>query len=588
MAYQVLALKWRPSLFEQVVAQEHVTRTLQNAISSGRIANAYLFSGPRGVGKTTTARIFAKALNCKEGPTPTPCNKCTNCLEIASGRSMDVIEIDGASNRGIDEIRNLRENIRYAPTNSRYKIYIVDEVHMLTTEAFNALLKTLEEPPEHVVFIFATTEPHKVPATILSRCQRFDFKRIPLQVIIDHLKFICKDEKIEIDEESLLTISKKADGSMRDAQSILDQIISFAGSNVVIDDVLQALGIIQQELYFDFTDILKSQNIQKALAFVNDFIAQGYDISGFLIGLVEHLRNKLFVLTTDSTKLLEVSESAKKRYLEEKDQFSEQDILRFIQIISETEATIKQSPNPRLKLEMMVVKLIKMNRSVTISDLMARLSKINSGNKTLIFEKESVKAAPKETDLFGQMSKKPAGRVSVPPPPKKPKATAAQIATESESPTPAQSEEAEESDEPSSSYIVSDVVEDYSPGIDLKEIQGRWAEILEAVKRKKITLGFFLQEGFPAKLYGNTLEIMFDTSNGFHLKAVQKERDILRQVLAALLGQTFSLKFTRGTLENKEKGETAKEEPTKAVSAKKNGLDPRVEKILKMFDGELL
>lgn len=588
MAYQVLALKWRPMIFEQVVAQDHVTRTLQNAISAGRIANAYLFSGPRGVGKTTTARILAKALNCKEGPTPTPCNKCTNCLEITAGNSMDVIEIDGASNRGIDEIRNLRENIRYAPTNSRYKIYIVDEVHMLTTEAFNALLKTLEEPPQHVVFIFATTEPHKVPATILSRCQRFDFKRIPLQVIIDHLKLICADEKVEIDEESLLVIGKKADGSMRDAQSLLDQIISFSGNKVVIDDVLQALGIIQQELYFEFTDILKSQSIKKALAFVDDFIAQGYDISGFLIGLVEHLRNKLFVLTTNSTKLLEVSEASKDRYLKEKEQFSEEDLLRFIRLISETEAGIKRSANPRLKIEMMVIKLIKMDRSVTISDLLEKLSKVGSGKKNLVLDREPIKSPQKEADFFNKNTQPSLRKMPLTSPPAKSQKATQPVAAENPG-KPQESEGGEETDEPSASFV-RDSTEEYSaaPIIGLREIQARWTEILEAVKRKKMTLGFFLQEGYPTKMTGNALEITFDKSNGFHLNAVKKERDVLTQVLADLLGGTFSLKFTSGNLEGRIPKEDLPSEAAGVPPVKKNGLDPKIQEILEMFDGELL
>ena len=588
MAYQVLALKWRPMTFEQVVAQDHVTRTLQNAISAGRIANAYLFSGPRGVGKTTTARILAKALNCKEGPTPTPCNKCTNCLEITAGRSMDVIEIDGASNRGIDEIRNLRENIRYAPTNSRYKIYIVDEVHMLTSEAFNALLKTLEEPPQHVVFIFATTEPHKVPATILSRCQRFDFKRIPLQVIIDHLKFICADEKVEIDEESLLVIGKKADGSMRDAQSLLDQIISFSGNKVVIDDVLQALGIIQQELYFEFTDILKSQSIKKALAFIDDFIARGYDISGFLIGLVEHLRNKLFVLTTNSTKLLEVSEASKDRYLKEKEQFSEEDLLRFIRLISETEAEIKRSANPRLKIEMMVIKLIKMDRSVTISDLLEKLSKVGSGKKNLVLDREPKKSPQNEADFFNKNTQPSLRKAPLTSRPEKSQKATQPVAAENPG-KPKESEGGEETDEPSASFV-RDSTEEYSapPIIGLREIQARWTEILEAVKRKKMTLGFFLQEGYPTKMTGNALEITFDKSNGFHLNAVKKERDVLTQVLADLLGGTFSLKFTSGNLEGGIPKEDLPGEAAGVPPVKKNGLDPKIQKILEMFDGELL
>jgi len=229
MSYVVLARKWRPMKFEKVVAQSHVTTTLSNAIKNDRLASAYLFSGPRGIGKTTTARIFAKAINCDKGPTPTPCNECSSCTEITGSRSLDVFEIDGASNRGIDEVRNLRENLRYAATQGKYKIYIIDEVHMLTTEAFNALLKTLEEPPAKVLFIFATTEPHKVPATILSRCQRYDFRRIPLNEIVQQLQNICTSEKINIDEKSLFLIARKSDGSLRDSQSLLFRLINYFG-----------------------------------------------------------------------------------------------------------------------------------------------------------------------------------------------------------------------------------------------------------------------------------------------------------------------------------------------------------------------
>jgi len=231
-SYLVLARKWRPQLFEEVVGQQHITQTLQNAISQKRVAHAFLFTGARGVGKTSTARILAKALNCEKGPQINPCGQCTNCQEVTHGTSMDVIEIDGASNRGIDEIRELKENVRYTPAKSRYKIYIIDEVHMLTKEAFNALLKTLEEPPPHIIFIFATTEPHKIPATILSRCQRYDFKRIPFREVIGSLKRIVEEEKIQISQRGLLSIAQESEGSLRDAQSLLDQVIAYAGKNI--------------------------------------------------------------------------------------------------------------------------------------------------------------------------------------------------------------------------------------------------------------------------------------------------------------------------------------------------------------------
>ncbi len=261
MGYLVIARKWRPKQFEEVVGQEHITLTLQNAIKKDRVASAYLFSGPRGVGKTTTARILAKALNCEKGPTPQPCDSCTPCQEIAEGHSIDVLEIDGASNRGIDEVRSLRESTRYTPSNLRYKIYIIDEVHMLTTEAFNALLKTLEEPPPHVVFIFATTEANKVPATILSRCQRFDFRRIPQEKIVEQLKKICDQETIQIDDQALYLIARKSEGCMRDSQSLLDQVLSFSDHTVSKDDVISLLGIIQHDEFFTISEAIARKAI---------------------------------------------------------------------------------------------------------------------------------------------------------------------------------------------------------------------------------------------------------------------------------------------------------------------------------------
>ena len=242
MSYQVLARKWRPQVFEDVVGQGHITRTLQNAITSGRLAHAFLFSGPRGVGKTTTARILAKALNCDQGPTPTPCGKCDSCIETAAGTAVDVVEIDGASNRGIEHIRELREAVKYAPVGGKYKVYVIDEVHMLTNEAFNALLKTLEEPPPHVIFIFATTEPQKIPATIHSRCQRYGFKRVAVHEIIERLRTIAAAERITISDLGLARIARAAEGSMRDSLSLLDQAVSYSGLEIKDEELQATLG----------------------------------------------------------------------------------------------------------------------------------------------------------------------------------------------------------------------------------------------------------------------------------------------------------------------------------------------------------
>jgi len=565
MAYQVLALKWRPSLFEQVVAQEHVTRTLQNAITSKRIANAYLFAGPRGIGKTTTARILAKALNCDKGPTPTPCNKCTNCEEIAAGRSLDVQEIDGASNRGIDEIRNLRENIRYTPSKSKYKIYIVDEVHMLTTEAFNALLKTLEEPPPHVLFIFATTEPHRVPATILSRCQRFDFKRIPIEVIINQLKLICSEEKVEIDDDSLMVIAKKADGSLRDAQSLLDQIISFAGNKIVVDEVLKALGAVNQELYFELTEIVQNKNLQAGLDFVEKIIGQGYDIDEFLLGAVEHFRNLLFVVTTGHTRLIETSETFKARYQQEAQKFTPEDLLRYIKILSETEYAIKRSPNPRLKLEMAIVKILKLDRSVTFEDVISQLRQLQGQQDVITTSPAAEISGNKKTDLFISPAKAKGNG-----------GTVSYNSTHSETSTPVVSQPSTNEETRNEEVVLS-----------LEDIKSNWASIIAEVKKKRIALGFFLQEGVPVGLEGEILEIYFPKKNGFHLNSVDRGKEVIQRVIQTLLGARVKLKLVHST--QKAVDVSLKNQLIDAHDTKsEQPMDPRIKKVLDVFGGELL
>src|ERR1700722_17688957 len=277
--YQVLARKWRPQQFDDVVGQEHVTTTLKNAIEQNRLAHAYLFVGPRGIGKTSTARIFAKALNCVKGPTATPCDKCDNCLEITEGRSLDVLEIDGASNNGVEQVRELRDTVRYAPARGKFKIYIIDEVHMLPTQAFNALLKTLEEPPAHVKFIFATTEPQKVLPTILSRCQRFDLRRIPAALITAHLQFIAREEKISLDDRAALAVARGAEGGLRDAESMLDQLVAFCGEKIVEEDVLSIFGFTAGQTVSLLCEHILNGASSKALALVHEQSEAGKDLS---------------------------------------------------------------------------------------------------------------------------------------------------------------------------------------------------------------------------------------------------------------------------------------------------------------------
>ena len=372
MNFVVTARKWRPGIFEDVVGQEHITKTLKNAIVNNRIAHAYIFAGPRGVGKTTTARILAKSLNCLNPKDGEPCNECEMCKSFMASQSLDIIEIDGASNRRIEEIRTLRESVKYAPSKGKYKIYIIDEVHMLTNESFNALLKTLEEPPEHTIFVFATTDVHKVPLTIISRCQRFDFRRIDLTTIKNQLKSIAKSEGIKIDDQSLTLISKKADGALRDAESLFDQVISFCGNDIKSEDVFQMLNLINEEIYFDISNAIISKNFKAAFDTAQQIYENGWNFIDFMNGLVEHFRNILTVVITKEHKLIESAEIFKKNYLEYKDQFTEGDLLRILTFLNRSLYELKATQNQKLKVEISLSHLIGLERSSTISELLSK------------------------------------------------------------------------------------------------------------------------------------------------------------------------------------------------------------------------
>jgi DNA polymerase-3 subunit gamma/tau len=377
LEYLVLARKFRPQTFEDVAGQEHVVKTLRNSIGQGRVAHAFLFSGPRGVGKTSVARILAKSLNCEKGPTATPCNVCSNCREITNGSSLDVREIDGASNRGIDEIRELRENVKFAPVASKYKIYIIDEVHMLTREAFNALLKTLEEPPTHVIFIFATTENHKVPATILSRCQCYDFRRISLSEIAANLGGVAAKEGIKISPSALLWIAEAGDGSMRDAQSIFDQVISYAGMDIKDDDVEESLGLADRKYLFRISEAVLQRNAGACLIIIEEAYLAGIDMKHFYQILLRHFRNLLLIkIAADGSSSFDIAPEQIEKLKNQVQEISRETLQRFVEIMIAEESSFLRSQEPRMKLEAIIVKMAYLEPIIPLGEIISTIENI--------------------------------------------------------------------------------------------------------------------------------------------------------------------------------------------------------------------
>lgn len=380
MTHQPLALKYRPATFGDVISQEHVTRTLRNALEQGRVAHAYLFAGPRGSGKTTTARLLAKALNCERGITGEPCDACENCRAIATGRSLDVIEIDAASNRGIDDIKELRETVKYAAAQGRYKVYIVDEVHQLSRDAFNAFLKTLEEPPRNVVFVLATTEAHKIPATILSRTQRFDFRPIPVRAIRGRLKDIAGREGIALDDAAEFAIAKKADGSLRDALSLLDQVVAFGGETIDVDALRRLIGVPDEERYLELAKTLSAGDAKGALVFAQELRASGYDLEAFYEGLLEHLRNLLLFALGEGEALAEVPERYREAYAGTAGALGAEDLLRMMTLATDEEQVFRRSSQQGLVLEVLLVRLALLDRTVDLDRLLAGQGPPAGGN----------------------------------------------------------------------------------------------------------------------------------------------------------------------------------------------------------------
>ena len=495
MAYQVIARKWRPQKFDDVVFQDHISKTLQNSIRNGRISHAYLFSGPRGVGKTTMARILAKALDCVNGPTDTPCGVCENCIEIKNGTSFDVIEIDGASNNGVEDVRQLRENVNFAPVKGKYKVYIIDEVHMVTTQAFNALLKTLEEPPPHVVFIFATTEYHKIPETILSRCQKFFFKKIPAEPIVEHLKHIAKQEGYTISDNALYPIARAADGAMRDAQSLLDQVISFSQQSggaidICEEDALTVLGIVTID---SFTAQLKNIAGDNALAIMQEVervVTMGVDIPRYVAGFIDVLRSLRLVKNGVSMQgLLGLSDEEAALIKSLSGLFHDEEMSQIFRIAVELQSDLKYANNERVNLEMALLDMLAVKRNPSLAELLRKM--------------QDVKAA----DPVGAASASP--RAAAPARPEK-----------KTKPAPENKDIAEESD-----------------------VRDAWSDFMKGIIGEKQFLHDILK---PASIHleGRTLHIIYPANedNSYYTRILDTEkRNVVKEGMSRRLGVDLNI-----------------------------------------------
>lgn len=496
MAHLSLYRKWRPQSFDDVVGQEAVTRTLRSAIASGRVAHAYLFSGHRGTGKTTTARILAKALNCAQGPTPDPCNRCPACVAISEGSSLDVIELDAASNRGIDEIREIRERVRLAPAASRYKVYILDEAHMLTTEAENALLKTLEEPPAHVVFVLVTTEPHRLPATILSRCQRFEFRRIPTALVVERLDRIARQEGVDVTPAALQLIARAADGALRDAESVLDQLASSTEGPIQEADVVRLLGLLEDEVVDAATEAVRSQDAAAALRLAAQVVESGRDPRSALRRLVLHFRDLLVLRTSPELRdLVNAPPDRIAPLVEQARRFQADELLRAISVLTSAEGEARWSPQPRLALELALLRLARPDLDPTVEGLRGRVLRL----ERMLAEREG----PPEP---GPAEARPPRQADGP-------------AVQSELPV--------------------------EPEVDLESVSGRWPRVLEEVKSRRPYTFALLTDGKPVAVRGDELVVELPAGSQFAAETLQdvRHRELVEEAVRQAVGRRLRVCF---------------------------------------------
>jgi DNA polymerase III subunit gamma/tau len=546
VSYQVFARKYRPQTFDDLVGQAHVTRTLKNAVEQNRLAHAYLFVGPRGIGKTSTARILAKALNCVNGPTITPCGVCDSCKEITAGNSLDVLEIDGASNNGVEQVRELRDNVRYAPSKGHFKIYIIDEVHMLTSAAFNALLKTLEEPPPHVKFIFATTEPQKVLPTILSRCQRFDLHRIPANLIAQHLQFIAGKEKIALDPAAAHAIAKGADGGLRDAESMLDQLVAFCGDKIAEPDVLSVFGFTSEQTVAQFTEKILRGETPEALELLHSEADSGKDMMKLLSDLISYLRD-LLVGKVKPEALADDLNPDLQKSLEAQAAMIETDrLLELIDQFAAAEGRMKWAPNKRLHFEVAVIKAIQTLSQVTLNEVIENLAALRDGK------------TPSSSSSEGRASARPTSS--------------------------AKPETARVAEKPSAAEPKTAPPPELS-SVDHKEV---WRQTVERVRTTRKLIAGWVEAGTALGIEGRFLTVGFPPAQKMAMESlsIPKTRDYLDALLKEISGQDWKIKFVlKEGLPVAAPAEPAAPKKPESQATFKD--DPLIREALEIFKGEI-